>query len=316
MRISVLIPTYNSSKTIRATLNSVLHQTAPPHEILVLDDGSTDNTVSLLNSYKPTIAVFERKNGGVANARNALIKRAEGDLIAFLDHDDLWHPSYLDSQRGLFEHYPNAVAFFTGHINFYGFNDYGWRDSPPDARPNIELIDPLSFLQRYNKTTGSFASMSYCCIPKRVLTGIGDEPFCVRASGADDFYLFNLLPLIGPAVYCSASLVAYRITEAAQSANRLTGVESSVRALEILAVRYREATDRILSRAFWIAFASRRRHYAKFLMGAGKCSEARTQLLHSLNDSHSPRSQLKSLALLLFSYLPDLLQPKWPSAHR
>ncbi len=310
------MPTYNSGRTIEATLNSVLSQTISPDEILILDDGSTDDTVSLLNNYRSRVTVFQQKNKGVAKARNALCERARGDLIAFLDHDDIWYPSYLEMQRRLFSDYPSAVAFFTGHVNFSGYGNYRWSSNPLINSGNVELIDPLGFIKRYNRTTGYFASMSYCCIPKRVLQEIGPEPFCVSVSGADDFYLFNLLPLLGAIVYTSVRLVAYRITNEAQSANRLMGVGSSVRALEILSVRYREATDRILSRAFWIVLASRRRHYAKFLMGTGKNSEARTQLLYSLNDSHSPRSQLKSLALLLFSYLPALLQPKWPSSDR
>src|SRR6185436_11096286 len=99
VKISVAIPTYNSSAFIKSTLDSVLHQTVPPDEILVLDDGSTDNTVSILNSYKPQVTVFQRQNRGVASARNILCDLTRGELIAFLDHDDIWHPNYLESQR-------------------------------------------------------------------------------------------------------------------------------------------------------------------------------------------------------------------------
>lgn len=92
MRCSVLIPTYNSAETIELTLNSVLSQSRKPDEILVWDDGSTDATLSLLDQYGSQIKVFRSQNGGVARARNQLCQRATGELLAFLDHDDLTSP--------------------------------------------------------------------------------------------------------------------------------------------------------------------------------------------------------------------------------
>ena len=72
MKISVVIPTYNSARVIRLTLDSVLRQTVAPHEILVLDDGSKDETVSILNSYGSKVSVIQQPNRGVAAARNEL----------------------------------------------------------------------------------------------------------------------------------------------------------------------------------------------------------------------------------------------------
>jgi glycosyltransferase involved in cell wall biosynthesis len=299
-----------------ATLDSVLHQTATPHEILVLDDGSSDDTVSLLDSYGSKISVFEQKNRGVASARNRLCKRAKGDLIAFLDHDDIWHPTYLEVVSKLFRDYPNSVAIFAGHVNFYGLGSYNWDDCPTISPINTEVISPPDFLKLYNNCTGQFASMSYCSIPKGVLDRIGAEPFPASLSGADDFYLFNLLPLWGTVVFCSAFLVAYRVTNEAQSANLLPGMALSVRAFQVLAKQYQSAADKVLRKTFRLASASRRRHYAKLLMGQGKYRAARTQLLDSLKATRSFRSRAKSLALLALSFLPSLLQPRWPSAHR
>lgn len=128
MKISVVIPTYNSAAVIRLTLDSVLRQTVPPHEILVLDDGSTDDTVAIVESYAPKVSVIRQSNHGVAAARNELSRRATGELIAFLDHDDLWHPRYLEIQGQAYSANPDAVAFFTRHDNFYGLGVYDWRD--------------------------------------------------------------------------------------------------------------------------------------------------------------------------------------------
>jgi len=316
MKVSVAIPVRNGSATIQATLDSVLRQTVAPDEILVMDDGSTDNTASLASLYEPRVTVFKQENQGVAGARNVLIKKAQGDLIAFLDADDIWHPSYLEVQRRLFADYPAAVALFTGHVNFDGYGTYLWESSPLDISSNVEVIDPLNFSRRYNETTGPFASMSYCCIPKRVLGKVGSEPFSVKVSGADDYYLFNILPLLGSVVYASAPLVAYRVTSEAQSANRLRGLAWSVGAFELLQTRYRELAETELSKAFGMAFASKRRQYAKLLMGAGKTLEAREQLWRSLGHSRNPESLAKSVGFLFLTYMPAQLQPTWPSSRR
>lgn len=316
MKVSVAIPAYNCAATIQATLESVLQQTAPPDEILVLDDGSTDNTASVVNSYRPRVTLFQQKNSGAACARNALCERAQGDLIAFIDSDDIWNPSYLEVQRRLFRNYPNAVAFFTGHVNFVGHGNYQWDTNSLDAGSSVELIDPLDFFERYNRATGPFASMSYCCVPKRALMQIGNKPFCEKVSGVEDSYLFYLLALSGPVVYASKPLVAYRITDESLSANHLKTFRVWVHVFELLQGRYRKLSDANLSRAFGMAFASKRRFYAKLLMGAGKTSEARRQLQCSLGNTCNPVSIVKSLAWLLLTYIPVELQPKWRSSHR
>jgi glycosyltransferase involved in cell wall biosynthesis len=314
MKISVIIPTYNSSVTIGATIDSVLRQTLPPHEVLVLDDGSTDSTVSLLKSYEPKITVLQQKNRGVANARNSLCKRATGDLVAFLDHDDLWHPAYLETQRKLYESYPNAAAFVTGHLNFRGWSDYQWETDPLGTGTDVELIEPLNFFKRYNQATGPFASMSYCCVPKRVLEQMGDNPFCV--SGVDDSYFFSLVVLYGSVVYAVAPLVAYRITDRAQSVDRLKSFALWVNVFQLLEERYRRLDDVKFSAAFKTAFASKRRSYSKILMGVGKVSEAREQIRHSLGTDNNPMSLVKSLGLLVSTYMPKAFQPRWPTHHR
>src|ERR1035438_3408854 len=103
MKISVIIPAYNAAATIKATLEAVLSQTVSPHEVLVFDDGSTDNTADLLESYKPRVTVFRQSNQGAAHARNFLCAQARNDMLAFLDADDIWHPRYLEVQQRLIE---------------------------------------------------------------------------------------------------------------------------------------------------------------------------------------------------------------------
>ena len=105
-RISVVIPTYNRSHTIMRAINSVLSQTYPAFEIIVVDDGSTDGTKELLQAHgfcKKDTKELEKKyliqeNGGVSSARNLGVKNAKGDFIAFLDSDDAWSEKKLERQ--------------------------------------------------------------------------------------------------------------------------------------------------------------------------------------------------------------------------
>lgn len=317
MNVSVVIPACNSGRFIKETLNSVLAQTRPASEVLVLDDGSTDETLKTLEAYRPTITISQQKNQGVAAARNTLCKMATGDIIAFLDHDDLWHPRYLETQVRLFEKFPQAVAAFTWHENFRGYGRYIWEKDPDLSDAGVELLEPLTFFTRYNKATGPFASMSYCCVSKKVLEAIGDEPF--RMSGVDDSYLCNLLSLFGPVAYISAPLVAYRITEGSQSKdpkNHVRGMSLWVEVFQILEERFRTVADPKLRNAFALAFASKRRQYAKVLMGAGQMLEARAQIRYSMDNSRDVVSRVKSAGLLLSTYLPELLQRRWTAPYR
>ena len=316
MKISVVIPTYNSAAVIRMTLDSVLRQTVKPHEILVLDDGSTDDTVAILNSYAPTVSVLRRSNRGVAAARNELSRLATGDLVAFLDHDDLWHPRYLEVQSRQFSRHPQAAAFFTQHENINGYGDHQWSDPGSDVGEEPEVIDPVHFVERYNRSTGTFYSMSFCCVPKAVLTRLGEAPFCEAVSGVDDCYLCNLLPLQGDVVYTPARLVAYRLTGQAQSVNQLRNFKLVVDVFQMLEPRYQESGNPALLNAFKAAFAGKRRRYGKTLMGAGKVAEARAQFWRAARAAKSPASVAKSFGLYFIARMPAALQPIWPSSRR
>lgn len=96
--VSVVIPTYNRADLISFTIDSVLKQTYESFEIIVVDDGSTDNTLEILSTFGDSIKVFTQNNEGVSSARNKAIKNSSGDWIAFLDSDDLWYPQKLQCQ--------------------------------------------------------------------------------------------------------------------------------------------------------------------------------------------------------------------------
>lgn len=105
LSVSVIIPAYNSSKTILRALHSVTNQSISPLEIIVVDDGSNDNTQILVAENYPHIRLIAQENAGAAAARNTGAAIASGNLIAFLDSDDFWHSKKLEYQISVFERF-------------------------------------------------------------------------------------------------------------------------------------------------------------------------------------------------------------------
>jgi len=99
MKISVIIPSWNRADRLAAALDSVCAQSVAPHEIIVVDDGSTDNTRELLGRHYRDVRCIFQQNRGVSHARNTGITAASGDWIALLDSDDRWEPRKLERQQ-------------------------------------------------------------------------------------------------------------------------------------------------------------------------------------------------------------------------
>ncbi len=103
MRISVIIPTFNYGRFIGDAIQSAGAQTRSPDELIVVDDGSTDNTSEVVAGFGERVKYIRRENSGVSSARNRGVEESSGDLIAFLDADDIWEPTKLEKQAELFE---------------------------------------------------------------------------------------------------------------------------------------------------------------------------------------------------------------------
>lgn len=115
-KISVVIPLYNKEANIRQTIQSVLDQTFQEFEIVVVNDGSTDNSRSIVASIPDErIRLFDQANGGVSKARNTGINEAQADWIALLDADDIWLPSYLDEMISAIALYPKSAMIGSGY---------------------------------------------------------------------------------------------------------------------------------------------------------------------------------------------------------
>lgn len=107
--VSVVIPAFNAAWCIERAIESVLAQTFRSFELIVVDDGSTDNTRGILDRYVSSLTVVSQPNGGMSSARNAGIRSARGRYLAFLDADDRWYPTKLERQVALLEQRPELA---------------------------------------------------------------------------------------------------------------------------------------------------------------------------------------------------------------
>ena len=114
--VSVIIPVYNREHSIGYAIESVLNQTKPPGEVMVVDDGSTDQTAKTIASFGTRVKLLQQPNKGVSAARNRGIKSASGKWLAFLDSDDQWLPDKLNHQLSLLEKYPDHRIIHSDEI--------------------------------------------------------------------------------------------------------------------------------------------------------------------------------------------------------
>jgi hypothetical protein len=133
VRVSVVIPAYNRADLLPETLAAVLGQTRAADEVIVVDDGSHDSTPELLAGYAPRVRAVRIANSGDLAARNAGLRAATGDLVAFCDSDDLWQPDFLARMTALWELEPGLRA---AYCDFVSVRDGGWESARKfDAAP-------------------------------------------------------------------------------------------------------------------------------------------------------------------------------------
>ncbi len=147
LRVSVIIPTYNRASLITAAVNCLLNQTRVPDEILVIDDGSTDNTVAVLQNYRAPVRVISQPNKGRSAARNTGLQATDCDLIAFLDSDDTLPPESIEHRVALLEAQPEFDAVYAdAYLTDMDGNVLSkFTDSRPGLRPSGDIFPTLAY---------------------------------------------------------------------------------------------------------------------------------------------------------------------------
>lgn len=225
-KVSVIIPTYNTAQYITEAIDSVLNQTYEHYEIIVIDDGSTDNTKEALKDYKNKIKYIYKHNGGPASARNAGIKNSIGENIAFLDADDLWLPQKLEKQVEYFKTHPDVGLTFSAYLAF--------DENKSEKRPNIKekIISKDAFINLWwDNFLGTLTVMvRKACFDK---VGIFDESKDIE--GSEDSEMWLRIARNYRMGYINEPLARYRIRTGGH--NRCN-VDRAYRAKEVVLKRY------------------------------------------------------------------------------
>ncbi len=144
-RVSVVIPAYNGALFIGEALESLLNQSCPADQIIVVNDGSTDETAEILRGYADKIQIIDQPNAGVAAARNRGLAAAEGDLVAFLDQDDLLLPDKLRRQVDCLAQHPGAGML---HSGWRLVNAAGRKLSDVEPWHDLPVLDSAGWIRR------------------------------------------------------------------------------------------------------------------------------------------------------------------------
>ncbi|AEE20075.1 glycosyltransferase involved in cell wall biosynthesis [Dokdonia sp. Hel_I_63] len=122
-KFSVVVPLYNKEKAIAQTIESIINQTFTDYEVIIVNDGSTDSSMDVVDRYSEhKFAIFSKKNEGVSTARNYAVSKAQGTYIAFLDADDLWEPDHLKELDNLTSKFPDAALYCAAYQKQYSLS--------------------------------------------------------------------------------------------------------------------------------------------------------------------------------------------------
>ena len=290
LMISVIIPTYNAAAYIYEALDSVLAQTYKDYEIIVIDDGSTDDTKELIEVHYPAVKYFYVENNGVSAARNLGIVKAQGEFIAFLDADDMWLPEKLEKQLTVFGADESVGLVFTEN---YFFNDQGLSGFT-NKKSRLMRGDIVK-----NIFLNSYAVTSTVMVRKSVFKQVG--LFEEELSVAEDDNMWMRIAMKFGVELIDECLVMYRMTAGSLSSNFDSIVSGVERHLELLKVDYPELYSCLGPLAIRKKFSHLHfsQGYRDFNQNNFKISR-----IHFIGSYKNYPFKLKSLLYILYTYLP------------
>jgi glycosyltransferase involved in cell wall biosynthesis len=235
--LSLVIPTYNRGPLIGETIDSALRQTTPFLEIIVVDDGSTDNTSEVLASYGDSIRVIKMAKGGVQRARNTGVADAKGSYVVLCDSDDLLEPEYVSTVSAWLTANPGCDAIYS---NFVTFNEDG-------VQADKFLSAPAGFFDQaictgcfwhdipdlYVRTVAFQALfVSGAAVRKSVYVNIGGFDTRINGIGSEDWEFTLRLIANSQIALCATPLVRIRKHNGNESADSMRQVRGTVQILE------------------------------------------------------------------------------------
>lgn len=284
-RVSVVIPTYNRAGYVGATIRSVLDQTHRSLEVLVADDGSTDETRRVVEAIADDRVVYlaEPHRGQPAATRNAALARATGSLIAFVDDDDLWLPEKLAHQIERLRASPEAGLCYS--------DTYRFRDDP--AVPGRRFLGPRGGPEGdvFGELYGwNFVASPTAVIRRSVIDAVGVFDEDTRVMGREDYEYWLRIAHRFPFAYVDRPLALYRVVGEKVSES-LDFRARGVAFVGIVDERYPEASKRYPAKQrSWLALEHAA--YGEALLREGRLVEARAQLRASLSQRSSRRTRV------------------------
>ena len=205
MKFSVIIPLYNKAPYIRKALESVFAQTYTDFELIIVDDGSTDDSAAIAEECTRTSSLsplafrlIKQPNAGVSAARNNGVVHAQGDYLAFLDADDWWEPTYLEQMARLIEDYPDA--------GLYGMNYIYYK--PGKTRVALKCkTGYINYPKEYYEGSAMMIFTSSSSMPKKVFNEMGGFPIGIKLG--EDFLLWAKTAMHYPVAFCEDALAYY-----------------------------------------------------------------------------------------------------------
>ena len=206
-RFSVIIPLYNKAPYIKKALDSTISQTFNDWELIIVDDGSTDNSAALCEEFIKTASqtihqtshIIHQKNAGVAAARNHGVAESHGEYVCFLDADDWWEPTFLEEMNRLITEYPDAGLYATNFVYY------------KPGKTHVEHTNLKTGYINYPEVYASTGSMPVwtgaACMPRKVFDEVGGFPVGIKLG--EDFLLWAKTALHYPVAFSEKPLAYY-----------------------------------------------------------------------------------------------------------
>lgn len=205
--VSVIIPVYNGEKFIENAIVSVLNQKGVNFELIVIDDGSVDTTITVVNKYSDQLKLIKKNNEGVSKARNVGLKHAQGKYIAFLDADDVFLPGKLLKQVSALSSTDGAVLC---HSNMGNIDENGNLLDKPVMQHEMDDPPESGYVLK-NLFNWNFIFTSSVVVRRNVFSKAGG--FNEQLSYAEDYELWLRISCYGKIIYLNEILLNYRIHE-------------------------------------------------------------------------------------------------------
>lgn len=235
--LSLVIPTYNRGHLIDETIASALHQETPFDEIIVVDDGSTDDTLSRLERYGDRIRVLTSANAGVQNARNSGVAASDSSHIVLCDSDDLLHPAFCATMRRVMAAQPEIDIWYSNFIPFTTEGDHANKlaQAPANflegARCSEDYcVDIPELYRRVLRYQPFFPSGS--AFSKRFYESVGGYDARFNRVGGEDFEFLLRAICHGRLGYLTVPLVRVRKHDSNDSRDTLRTLQGEIRILE------------------------------------------------------------------------------------